>query len=197
MVKKSIFCLIAVVLLISVAVLAACNRNSKSVSTTPPAPPETTTTPKTPAPPETSTTPKTPAATTSIVWSPDVDCAVCHVMQSYVDSLQDSSLMVYVHSQKGFVCLDCHDQQVLAEVHTDVNSNATSDKSRGLFRRGASIRRGQISRCCLLNWFRKASGLGGTISNLIFRSPRNGSRRDLLSLSLYSSALIGWWYFSG
>ncbi len=51
-------------------------------------------------------------------------------MQSYVDSLQDSSLRVYVHSKKGFVCLDCHDQQVLAEVHTDVNSNATSIKER-------------------------------------------------------------------
>lgn len=69
-------------------------------------------------------------ATTPIVWSYDIDCAVCHVMQSYVDSLQDSNLMVYVHAQAGFVCLDCHEQEVLEEVHEDVNSNATSIEER-------------------------------------------------------------------
>ncbi len=75
-------------------------------------------------------TPETPTAIVPIVWSPDIDCAICHVMQPYVASMQDSSLMGYVHAQKGFVCLVCHEQGVLGEVHRDVSSNATSIKER-------------------------------------------------------------------
>ena len=115
MLRKSIIALFAVVFLISVSVLAAYNRGSKSISTTPPMTPEM-------AP--------IPAAIIPIVWSPDIDCTVCHVMQPYVASMQDSSLMVYNHAQKGFVCLDCHEQGVLVEVHGGVNSDATSIKER-------------------------------------------------------------------
>ena len=49
----------------------------------------------------------------------------------------------------------------------------------------------RISRSCFLNWFRKTSGRGGVISNLIFKPPRNGSDRDLLWLSLSSSTSMG------
>ena len=51
-------------------------------------------------------------------------------MKSYVDSLQDSSLEVYVHAQKGFVCLDCHEQEAVEEVHRSANGSATSIKER-------------------------------------------------------------------
>jgi hypothetical protein len=51
-------------------------------------------------------------------------------MQSYIDSLQDSSLIVYVHAQAGFDCLDCHEQEVLEEVHGTVNFSATSVNER-------------------------------------------------------------------
>ena len=100
MLRKTILGLFAVVFLISLSVLTAHNRGSKSISTVPPMTPTA-----------------IPAAITPIVWSPDIDCAICHVMQPYVASMQDSSLMVYNHAQKGFVCLDCHEQGVLVEVH--------------------------------------------------------------------------------
>ena len=118
MLKKSILGLLAVGCLISVLVLVACNRSPKQIATAQPTTSETT------------TTPDTPAAITPIVWSPGIDCSVCHVMQSYVDSLQDPSLIVYIHAPKGFGCLDCHEQEILEEVHGDVNSNATSIEER-------------------------------------------------------------------
>ncbi len=118
MLRKTILGLIAVVFLISVSVLTAYNRSSKSISKVPPTTFEMT------------DTSETPTAIVPIVWAPDIDCAICHVMQPYVASMQDSSLMGYVHAQKGFVCLVCHEQGVLGEVHRDVSSNATSIKER-------------------------------------------------------------------
>ena len=115
MLRKTILGLFAVVFLILVSVLTAYNRGSKSIS---------------PAQSTTHETPTTPTAITPIVWSPDMDCAICHVMQPYVDSMQDSNLMGYVHAQKGFVCLNCHEQGVLEEVHRGANSNATAIKER-------------------------------------------------------------------
>ena len=49
-------------------------------------------------------------------------------MQTYVDSLQDSSLVAFAHAKKGFVCLSCHQPGVLAEVHRNVNSRVISIK---------------------------------------------------------------------
>lgn len=107
--------LIAVVFLISVSVLTAYNRGPQTKLMAPPIAPETTT---------------TPTAITPVVWSPDIDCAICHVMQPYVASMQDSSLMVHVHAQKGFGCLNCHEQGVLVEVHRSADSTATSINER-------------------------------------------------------------------
>ena len=115
MLKRSMVGLIAAVLLMSLSVLTACSRSSEPMSIAP----STTT-------PETITTPKTPAAITPVVWSPDMDCAACHIMKSYVASLQDSNLGAYVHAQKGFVCLDCHEQEAVEEVHGSANGSATS-----------------------------------------------------------------------
>ncbi len=115
MLRKTILGLFAVVFLISVSVLTAYNHGPQSKLIAPPATPETTTT----------LTPMTP-----IDWSPDMDCAICHVMQPYVDSLQDSSLKVNVHAQKGFGCIFCHEQEVLVEVHRGVDSTATSINER-------------------------------------------------------------------
>jgi len=54
------------------------------------------------------------------VWDPDMDCAVCHVMDPYFDSLQDTSLMAYVHAQEGLECLDCHnDLEAVEQVHEE------------------------------------------------------------------------------
>jgi nitrate/TMAO reductase-like tetraheme cytochrome c subunit len=54
------------------------------------------------------------------VWDPDVDCGVCHVMDPYLDSLEDPDLLVYVHGQEGLECLDCHsDQEELQRVHEE------------------------------------------------------------------------------
>ena len=54
------------------------------------------------------------------VWSPDMDCTVCHVMDPYFESLQDSNLLAYPHAQEGTDCLDCHnDLEELQQVHEE------------------------------------------------------------------------------
>jgi cytochrome c nitrite reductase small subunit len=54
------------------------------------------------------------------VWSPDMDCTVCHVMDPYVESLDNPDLLAYTHAQQGLTCLDCHtDQEELQQVHQD------------------------------------------------------------------------------
>ena len=50
-------------------------------------------------------------------WSPDTDCALCHVTVSYVESLEDTDLLAYAHAQEGLDCLDCHELAVLEQVH--------------------------------------------------------------------------------
>jgi cytochrome c nitrite reductase small subunit len=63
-------------------------------------------------------------------WEPDMDCAYCHVMASYTDSLQDATLLAYTHAQEGLVCLDCHEQAVLEQVHEEAKSGAPRLKGR-------------------------------------------------------------------
>jgi cytochrome c nitrite reductase small subunit len=54
------------------------------------------------------------------VWEPDMDCTVCHVMDPYVDSLDNPDLLAYAHGQGGLECLDCHtDQEELQRVHEE------------------------------------------------------------------------------
>lgn len=50
-------------------------------------------------------------------WSPDTDCALCH-MVPHVESLEDTNLLAYAHAQEGLACLDCHnDLEPLEQVH--------------------------------------------------------------------------------
>jgi nitrate/TMAO reductase-like tetraheme cytochrome c subunit len=54
------------------------------------------------------------------VWEPDMDCTVCHVMDPYVESLDNPDLLAYAHAQQGLTCLDCHtDQGELQQVHEE------------------------------------------------------------------------------
>ncbi len=54
------------------------------------------------------------------VWEPDMDCTVCHVMDPYVNSLDNPDLLAYGHAQEGLECLDCHnDLEELREVHEE------------------------------------------------------------------------------
>jgi hypothetical protein len=48
-------------------------------------------------------------------WDPDIDCAFCHV--SYTESMQDATLLANAHAQEGLVCLDCHEEAELEQVH--------------------------------------------------------------------------------
>ena len=53
-----------------------------------------------------------------------MDCSTCHA--KYVDSMTDSTLLGYAHSQAGFDnCTDCHDVSTLEEVHIDVMPDDT------------------------------------------------------------------------
>jgi cytochrome c nitrite reductase small subunit len=63
-------------------------------------------------------------------WEPDMDCAVCHVMTPYTESLEDATLLAYVHAQEGLVCLDCHEQVVLEQVHEEARAGTTQLKGR-------------------------------------------------------------------
>ena len=63
-------------------------------------------------------------------WEPDMDCATCHVMASYTESLQDANLSAYTHAQEGLVCLDCHEQAVLDQVHKEAKAGVTRLKPR-------------------------------------------------------------------
>ena len=51
------------------------------------------------------------------VWAPDMDCTACHVMDPYVDSLQDPNRLAYAHAQEGLACLDCHELEAVEQVH--------------------------------------------------------------------------------
>jgi cytochrome c nitrite reductase small subunit len=53
------------------------------------------------------------------VWSPDMDCSACHVMDTYFDSLQDTNLLAYAHAQEGLECLDCHEEAAVKQVHEE------------------------------------------------------------------------------
>jgi cytochrome c nitrite reductase small subunit len=54
------------------------------------------------------------------LWDPEMDCTTCHVMDPYFDSLQDTSLLAYVHAQEGLECLDCHnDLEEVEQVHEE------------------------------------------------------------------------------
>jgi len=53
------------------------------------------------------------------VWSPDMDCATCHVMVPYLESLEDTNLLAYAHVQQGLDCLDCHELEVVEQVHEE------------------------------------------------------------------------------
>jgi cytochrome c nitrite reductase small subunit len=54
------------------------------------------------------------------VWTPDMDCAACHVMVPYIESLEDEELLGYAHAQEGADCVDCHsDQEELQRVHEE------------------------------------------------------------------------------
>jgi len=53
------------------------------------------------------------------LWAPDMDCSVCHVMDTYFESLEDSSLLGYAHSEEGLECLDCHEVEAVEQVHEE------------------------------------------------------------------------------
>jgi hypothetical protein len=54
------------------------------------------------------------------VWEPDMDCSVCHVMDPYLESLEDTSLLAYAHAQEGLDCLDCHnDLEEVEQLHEE------------------------------------------------------------------------------
>ena len=65
-------------------------------------------------------------------WEPGMDCAVCHVMESYTESLEDANLSAYTHAQEGLVCLDCHELAVLEQVHEVAKAGVTRLKRRRL-----------------------------------------------------------------
>jgi len=56
------------------------------------------------------------------VWTPDMDCTSCHVMDAYFESLQDSDLLAYAHAEEGLSCLDCHDVEAVAQVHEEATA---------------------------------------------------------------------------
>lgn len=52
------------------------------------------------------------------IWSPDMECTVCHTMAPYVDSLENPNLLAYTHAQQGLKCQDCHtDAAALQQAH--------------------------------------------------------------------------------
>jgi cytochrome c nitrite reductase small subunit len=54
------------------------------------------------------------------VWDPEMDCAACHVMVPYTESLEDADLLAYAHAQEGVECVDCHnDLEELEQVHEE------------------------------------------------------------------------------
>ena len=59
-----------------------------------------------------------------------MDCAYCHVMASYTESLEDATLLASVHAQEELVCLDCHEQAVLEQVHEEAKPGAPRLKQR-------------------------------------------------------------------
>jgi len=63
-------------------------------------------------------------------WDPGMDCAYCHVMASYTESLQDATLLANAHAQEGLVCLDCHELAVLEQVHEEADAGITELKER-------------------------------------------------------------------
>ncbi len=81
-------------------------------------------------PPPTTATPSPTTTTPLLVWGPEMDCTTCHVMTSYVGSLQDATLLAYAHAQEGLACLDCHELAVLEQIHEGANPDTTELKER-------------------------------------------------------------------
>ena len=53
------------------------------------------------------------------LWAPEMDCTVCHVMDTYFESLQDGNLLASAHAEEGLACLDCHELEAVEEVHEE------------------------------------------------------------------------------
>lgn len=65
----------------------------------------------------------------AIVWTPEMDCSVCHA--KYVDSLRDSKLLAYGHAKVGLnKCYNCHDRSALKGTHSSVRTGETDVKAR-------------------------------------------------------------------
>ncbi len=47
-------------------------------------------------------------------------CTNCHLLQNYVDSQHDESLLVSRHVQKGFGCVDCHETSLERQIHETI-----------------------------------------------------------------------------
>ena len=50
-------------------------------------------------------------------FSVDMDCAVCHEMQPYVESLENPEFLAGAHAQAGYTCVNCHVAADLQGVH--------------------------------------------------------------------------------
>lgn len=44
-------------------------------------------------------------------------CATCHIMDSYLESWESSSLLVHDHAEENITCLDCHEPTIEQQVH--------------------------------------------------------------------------------
>ncbi len=61
-------------------------------------------------------------------WSPDVDCAVCHVEEA-TTSGDTACLAGYHTATQGFDCMTCHvDDAALSEAHVDMTSGKVPKK---------------------------------------------------------------------
>jgi hypothetical protein len=62
-----------------------------------------------------SSTTKSSTSSTALVWSPNVDCSVCHAAQ--VKSFTDNTLLASKHAAVSNKCLGCHDLSILQAAH--------------------------------------------------------------------------------
>jgi hypothetical protein len=47
-------------------------------------------------------------------------CASCHILDTYVNSLSDDTLLVQRHVQAGYGCVDCHERTLQDQIHETI-----------------------------------------------------------------------------
>ena len=62
-------------------------------------------------------------------------CAICHIMQPYLESWESPPLLAQAHAEENITCLECHEPTIQQQQSLSIGRSADLEKSRSSTRR--------------------------------------------------------------